>query len=173
MDDQQALTIVTALANGAHPHTGEVFPSDSPYQSPDVIRALFAAQRALEARLPTQSRTRSAASAPASTGTLASASNPGDPNAGKPNAGKPWSADEDKQLLASFDGGKPLTDIARAHGRTVGGVRARLEKHGRLEPSLATRWPVKEVEQAADEYAKARTGGDGGSTGRAARSHAT
>ena len=48
MDDIKALSIVSALANGVHLYTGEVFDMDSPYQSPDVIRALYIAMRALE-----------------------------------------------------------------------------------------------------------------------------
>ena len=48
MDDQKALSIVSALANGVNPLSGEVFPVDSPYQASDVVRALFAAARALE-----------------------------------------------------------------------------------------------------------------------------
>jgi hypothetical protein len=127
MDDQQALIIVSALANGANPITGEVFPADSPYQSPDIIRALFAAVRALEARARTNGNAKSI--------------QPKNPALG--NAGKSWSADEDRQLLAAFDAGKSLAEIAQLHSRTEGGVRARLEKHGRLEPSLASRWPMK------------------------------
>ena len=49
MDEARALTIVSALANGVNPLTGELFAVDSPYQSPDVIRALYCAVRALEA----------------------------------------------------------------------------------------------------------------------------
>jgi hypothetical protein len=129
MDDQQALAIVSALANGANPVTGEMFAPDSPYQTPDVIRALFVAQRALEGLR--ESTRQKASTAP-----------PAQPrNASNTNAGKPWSSEEDRQLLAAFDADKPITEIAREHGRTVGGVRARLEKHGRLEPSPATRWP--------------------------------
>lgn len=125
MDDQQALAIVSALVNGTHPITGEIFADDSPYQTPDIIRALFAAQRALETRPPAPT----------------SRAQP-QPSATSPsNAGKPWSTEEDKQLLAAFDAEKPLADIARVHGRTTNGVRARLEKHGRLTPSAATRWP--------------------------------
>jgi hypothetical protein len=129
VDDQQALAIVSALANGANPLTGEMFTVDSPYQMPDVIRALFAAQRALEARLHTGRRAPSGAQSAQPRNTAGT------------NAGKPWSAEEDRQLLAAFDAEKPIAEIASAHGRTVGGVRARLEKHGRLEPSPATRWP--------------------------------
>jgi hypothetical protein len=128
MDNAQALQIVAALANGANPLTGEVFPPDSPYQSPEIVRALFFATRALES---------SPVKAAKTTGT---ASVPSNPAIG--NAGKPWSSDEDKQLLAAFDAGKTPAELARLHGRTQGGIRARLEKHGRLEPSPATRWPV-------------------------------
>ena len=46
MDDSKALGIVSALASGVNPFSGEVFPADSPYQSPDVVRALYAASRA-------------------------------------------------------------------------------------------------------------------------------
>ena len=49
MDEARALTIVSALANGVNPLTGELFAIDSPYQSPDVIRAMYCAVRALEA----------------------------------------------------------------------------------------------------------------------------
>lgn len=44
----QALRIIEALANGADPTTGELLPESSPYNSPQVIRALFQALQALE-----------------------------------------------------------------------------------------------------------------------------
>lgn len=140
MDDQQALRIVASLANGVDPDTGEVFPESSPYQRPTTIRALFKVQRILE----TGQHPAGAAALVAPSGSQVSGAS-GDMqrkrNSASPNAGKPWSADEDRQLLAMFDADKSLTEIAQAHARTVGGVRARLEKHGRLEPSPATRWP--------------------------------
>jgi hypothetical protein len=40
------------------------------------------------------------------------------------------------------------------HARTVGGVRARLEKHGRLEPSPTTRWPQNPI--ASDQASRPR-----------------
>lgn len=130
MDDTQALRIVTALANGAHPVTGEIFPATSAYQTPEVIRALFVAVRSLESRLggtvQSNPANRTDERVPASKLT-------------KTNAGKSWTPEEDKQLLAEFDANVPLAEIARLHGRTAGGVRARLEKHGRLESTTA-RW---------------------------------
>jgi len=145
MDDRQALAILSALADGANPVTGEVFPGDSPYQTPDVIRALFVAVRVLGSQLDrvptrsTQSNRPGDAQIAASNGTTASSRKASRPE--QMNAGKPWSTDQDQQLLTAFDRDMPLAEIARLHGRTIGGVRARLEKHGRLEPSAATRWP--------------------------------
>ena len=113
MDEARALAIVSALANGVNPLTGELFAADSPYQSPDVIRALYCALRALEAAGRRRMRAQSAATS---------------------NVGKPWSEAEDHQLLSAFDGGRPLAELAQAHGRTRGGIQARLIRHGRLAP---------------------------------------
>lgn len=113
MEDARALAIVSALAGGVNPLTGELFAADSPYQSPDVIRALYSAVRALEAA--GRRRTRG-------------------PSAASSNAGKPWSEDEDRQLLSAFDSGRALAELAQAHGRTRGGIQARLIRHGRLTP---------------------------------------
>ncbi|MGB8489821.1 MAG: hypothetical protein WCE64_02065 [Bacteroidales bacterium] len=41
MDKLKAITIIEALANGTDPMTGEVFPSDSPYQQVEVVRAFL------------------------------------------------------------------------------------------------------------------------------------
>lgn len=135
MDDRQALSIVSALAYGANPITGEMFPSDSPYQAPEVIRALFVAMRALEAKVGGQMTADTTVASKSLTAPTK------EPRPAQGNAGKPWTADEDARLLAAFDANTPLAEISKAHGRTQGGVRARLEKHGRLEPSDATRWP--------------------------------
>ncbi len=113
MDEARALTIVSALANGVNPLSGELFAVDSPYQSADVIRALYCAVRALD----TSGRRRTRAQGTASN-----------------NAGKPWSEDEDRQLLTAFDDGRPLAELAQTHGRTRGGIQARLVRHGRLAP---------------------------------------
>ena len=147
MDDRHALAIVSALANGANPITGEMFASDSPYQSPDVIRALFVATRALEAQLSNTGARATPIATASPNDHLASKPTPASDKAhppvrpGQSNAGKPWTEDEDKRLVAAFDSNTSLAEIAKTHGRTQNGVRARLEKHGRLEPSDATRWP--------------------------------
>lgn len=113
MDDTKALAIVSALANGVNPMTGEPFAADSPYQAPDIIRALYHAIRLLDAGRERLSRTRGPQHV---------------------NAGKPWNEQEDHELLAQFDRGCEIAELARAHGRTLAGIRLRLERHGRVPP---------------------------------------
>ena len=110
MDANQALAVVRSLANGVDPETGEVFPAESAYQRPLVVRALYEAASALER---TERFERRKAQLPAKTGV-------------------PWSEDEDRKLLAAFDAGRALQELAAAHERTMGAVRARLLKYGRI-----------------------------------------
>ena len=113
MDDSKVIDIVSALANGVNPLTGETFPTSSPYQAPEIVRALHLAVRALEGSREPRAQQRSEA--------------PG-------NVGKPWTKEEDQRLLAEFERGRTPAELARSHGRTLAGIEARLEKHGRLSP---------------------------------------
>src|SRR3954468_22714122 len=110
MDSAQALAVVRSLANGVDPESGEVFPPESTYQRPQVVRALYEVATAFERvdRFP-----RGQAEM-------------------LPKPGEPWSEDEDRKLLASFDAGRALQELAAAHERTMGAVRARLLKYGRI-----------------------------------------
>lgn len=113
MDDTKALSILSALANGVNPTTGEVFPPDSPYQASEIVRALYVAVRVLEA--------------PAARAKPARSNLPS-------NVGKPWTEEEDQRLLAEFDRGRAPRALAEVHGRTLAGIEARLEKLGRISP---------------------------------------
>src|SRR5688572_15285329 len=110
MDQTQALAIVRSLANGVDPAGGEVFAQDSAYQRPQVGIALCEAAAAIE-RIARFERLRS--QMPQKTG-------------------EPWSEEEDRKLLAAFDAGRALQELAAAHERTMGAVRARLLKYGRI-----------------------------------------
>ena len=117
MDEGKIVAILSALANGVNPVTGEVFPNDSPYQQTEVVRALYAAIERLKGAQP------AAAPKPRPRGDTPS------------NVGKPWSEDEDRRLLAEFDRGRKPAELARELGRTLAGIEARLEKLGRLSAS--------------------------------------
>ena len=128
MEEDKARTIVAALANGVDPGTGAPLAGDSVFQSPDVVRALMCAVRALEA----SGAKRDRADLPA-------------------NAGKPWSSEEDERLLVEFDAGRSLREMAGLHARTVAGVEARLERLGRLDPDARTtsrRYPVRSSDRS-------------------------
>ena len=110
MDSAQALAVVRSLANGVDPETGEVFAAESSYQRPQVVRALYEAAAALERQ---ERYDRRKSQMPQKTG-------------------EPWTEDEDRKLLAAFDTGRALQELAAAHARTMGAVRARLLKYGRI-----------------------------------------
>src|SRR4051812_37746540 len=110
MDAAQALAVVRSLANGVCPESGEVFPAESTYQRPQVVRALYEAASALE-RIERFERRKSQM---------------------PPKTGEPWREDDDRKLLAAFDAGRSLQELAAAHERTLGAVRARLLKYGRI-----------------------------------------
>ncbi|HWQ38357.1 MAG TPA: hypothetical protein VNM24_07050 [Burkholderiales bacterium] len=110
MDATQALAVVRSLANGVDPESGEIFPPESAYQRPQIVRALYEAAAALERQ---ERYDRRKAQMPIKTG-------------------EPWTEDEDRKLLAAFDAGRALQELAAAHERTMGAVRARLLKYGRI-----------------------------------------
>ena len=110
MNQTEALSVIRSLANGVDPESGEVFPADSVYQRAPTVRALYLAADALEKAERFERRKQQL---PAKTG-------------------EPWSEDEDRKLLAGFDAGRGLAELASSHQRTQTGVRARLVKYGRL-----------------------------------------
>jgi len=117
MELQTAREIIDTLARGIHPVNGEVMPEDSPYNEPQVIRALFTVSQALGA---------------------ASAAKPR--RELPPNAGKPWSPEDDARLAAAFDAGQTLDQLPGLFGRTRHSVEARLVKLGRLQTAVGARF---------------------------------
>jgi molybdopterin-guanine dinucleotide biosynthesis protein A len=114
MEKQHALKILNSLANGVHPATGEVFASDSPYQHPDTVRALFEAIRSIgDAAAPAEQKK------PSSTFIR-------------------WTQEEEERLIAGFDAGKSTPELARLHDRSRAAIEARLLKLGKIDVSALT-----------------------------------
>jgi hypothetical protein len=123
MEQARALSILKALADGVDPATGEQFPTDSPYQHPDTIRALFWAVQAISGA-PARSQ-QQAAGAPI-------------------NSGKPWSEEEEAHLGKAFDAGRTIDELAQTHKRSRWAIEARLAKLGKIpEPPAGMRFPLK------------------------------
>ena len=115
MQLQNALPIIRALADGVDPHSGAVFEEATPYAEPKTLRALFSAVELMEREVEREKRRERL---PA-------------------NFGKPWNEGEDRALVAEYDSGAPLQEIARKHARTQSSIRLRLEKLGKIEPTTA------------------------------------
>ncbi|MDR3588505.1 MAG: hypothetical protein P4N41_02460 [Negativicutes bacterium] len=105
MEVSRVKEVLTLLAEGVDPVTGEIFPPDSPYQNPEIIRALFTAL----SYLPT-----------------------GQEKAGPENAGAAWTAEQEEELKTAFADGVPVKEIAAQSGRSRGAITSRLKKLGLL-----------------------------------------
>lgn len=120
MSPSEARVVLENLANGIDPVTGELLGGDSPLHQAVVVRALFQAVKALSEleRRAVSGRLKTAEKTAEKTGTA-------------------WSADEDQRLLAGFDGGQPVAELARLHQRSNGAIRSRLKRLGRLQDESA------------------------------------
>lgn len=111
MSPNEAKRVLEALANGIDPETGEVLHGIRVLDYPTVIRALFLGAKALEsASVPERQKS-----------ALASM------------AGKPWTEEEESELLRGFDAGQSIEQLSAEHGRSKGGIAARLVRLGRIE----------------------------------------
>ena len=106
MNFTEALNVLRPLADGVDPSTGEVLPSQSPFQQAQVVRALSLAVGLVE---------REARKAELPKGT-----------------GKAWTTAEDAQLRVEFHKPVDFNEIARIHERTRGAILARLVRLGEL-----------------------------------------
>lgn len=107
--------ILEALANGVDPMTGEVFPAGSPYNRPEVIRALYSAVLAMDESpepAPSPSR-KSKKPLP-------------------PKHGESWSEKDDQALAAAFDAGVKPADLAKKFERSRGSITSRLMRLGKI-----------------------------------------
>ena len=142
MEREQALKILSALANGVHPATGERFGADSPYQHPDTVRALYESIHVLQApQTASPARDQKAGS-------------------GASNRGNPWTPDEEERLASAFDAGKGVDEIVRSHNRSRAAIEARLVKLGRLDPAAVT-VPLRYPPKPPGDEARSRTAGHG------------
>ncbi len=105
MDITRAKEIVSSLAEGVDPTTGEVFPAEHICNNPEIVRAFYTL--------------------------LTAKSNSHNTNA--VNAGKPWSLEDDKELEKMFIDGIPKKDIQQHFQRTSGSIQSRLVKLGLIE----------------------------------------
>ncbi|RZF26069.1 hypothetical protein EVC45_29910 [Paraburkholderia sp. UYCP14C] len=114
MNPVEAKTTLETLARGIDPATGELLPEQSPFNNPQVIRALFFAAKEIEKLVEPDPAARAERERPK-------------------NAGRAWPPEEDEALLRDFDAGMSPKQLAAKHGRTKGAIDSRLVRLGRVE----------------------------------------
>ena len=100
----RAKEIVTILAEGIDPTTGELLPEDSVYNKGDIIRALYTVLNYLDTDKPKCNL--------------------------PDNAGKPWSKSEEERLKELYNSGLSKKDISKELCRTTGSISSRLNRLG-------------------------------------------
>ncbi len=118
MEIKKAKEIVISLANGIDPITGEVFPDDSPYNHPTVIRSLFTIVS--NVRFPKKEGKKSIEEKQSQN---LSEGNP-------KNAGIAWTEELKQEVRKLFECGKSITELAEYFERTEGGIRSELVHQG-------------------------------------------
>lgn len=120
MEIEKAVEVVSQLAIGVDPATGEVFDEDSPYNNPLIIRALFTVL--INQKNPRKQTKLSNAERQAK-----------NLESGKPrNAGLAWTEELKTEVAALFKQGKSIKELALHFERTEGAVCSELEHQGVL-----------------------------------------
>ena len=107
MEIDRAQEIVKRLANGINPTTDEIFADDSPYNSPEVVRALFTVLYHIKQ----PSKSSAAESRPT-------------------NAGRPWTEGLKREVAELFSQGRSIAELAQHFGRSKGAISSELVRQG-------------------------------------------
>lgn len=116
MDTVRAKELLTMLADGVNPLTGEVLSDEDSCNQVEIVRALNVALRVME----NQSKRRN----------------------GPPpeNAGKPWSREDDALLCKMFDEGYSRAKMGDYFKRSTTSIEARLVKFGKIAARDGNGW---------------------------------
>lgn len=106
MELNRAKEILSALAEGADPITGELLPEDSVCNKGEVVRAFYTVLACLDKSKPKKKQPE--------------------------NAGKRWTDEDDKKLCEMFDAGVCRKDICDTFKRTATGIASRLVRLGKI-----------------------------------------
>ena len=109
MEINRAKELLTILADGINPVTGELLSDEDSCNQVEIVRALHSVIMELDNKDKTPAKKY------------------------RENSGKPWTEEEEKQLLEEYRAGLKVKEIAKAHERSNGAIMARLMKIGEIE----------------------------------------
>jgi len=123
MELNESRNIVNTLAQGVDPTTGEVFPPESPYNDPEVIRALYSmleiVKQARKPRMTVDERRQQ------------------NREIGRPmNAGLPWTDDDRVLVKSGFLDGMPIEKLAAKLERSSAAIVAEVIRQDLVPPNL-------------------------------------
>ena len=107
MDINRAKEILSTLAEGIDPTTGENLPDNSVCNKSEIIRALYTVLNTLGTSNPRRELPQ--------------------------NAGKPWSPEDDERLKAFFEAGMTKKELCVEFKRTTGSITSRLARLGLIK----------------------------------------
>ena len=107
MDINRAKEIISALAEGIDPTTGELLDENNVCNKAEVVRAFYTVLQNMGTNKPKKELPE--------------------------NAGKPWSEEEEKVLLGLYNEGLSKKEISQRLGRTTGSITSRLLRLGILD----------------------------------------
>jgi hypothetical protein len=123
MELNESRNIVKTLAQGVHPTTGEVFPPESAYNDPEVIRALFSilefVKQASKPKKSLEERRQE------------------NVEVGRPmNAGLPWTDDDRALVRSGFQDGMTVEKLAATLARSSAAIVAEVIRQDLVPPNL-------------------------------------
>jgi hypothetical protein len=104
MDIIGAKEIISTLAEGIDPTTGEILPDNSVCNKGEIVRALYTVLSTLDASQPKRELPQ--------------------------NAGKPWSVEDDERLKSCFESGTTKKELCAEFQRSSGSISSRLARLG-------------------------------------------
>ena len=124
MKQENVISILEALANGVDPVTGEVLPDTSPYNQPDVIRALFHATKLIP-------------KFKASKKTVEDKQHENLEKGLPENHGLPWAESDIHKAVSDYQTEVKIDEIARKLSRKPSAIIGLLKKHNVITEELA------------------------------------
>jgi len=142
VNKSEVVAVLSALASGVHPITGEVFEEASPYNHPKVIRALFGSLDLIQTR--------------AGNGPKKSQEEINREEGRPLRFNMRWSEQEDEELISLIAKGTLTGDIAEQFQRTKGSIHSRLQGQGLLEREELLNRSDEEILQLVQKRIQAR-----------------